>query len=173
MKNVTYINAGAGSGKTHCLTETLTSLIKKGEVKPEQVILTTFTTKAANEFKEKAKAFLFNEGLYEEAVQLDNAMIGTVHSVCQRMIGKYWFNLGLSPNMGVMAEDDTAYYISQSLAELPTDEEVKLLHDFARYFDIRETDGFKVKYTIHYNFWQEHLKSIIGFATNYELEDFS
>ena len=53
MKNVTYINAGAGSGKTHCLTETLTSLIKKGEVKPEQVILTTFTTKAANEFKEK------------------------------------------------------------------------------------------------------------------------
>lgn len=172
MKNVTYINAGAGSGKTHCLTETLTSLIKKGEVKPEQVILTTFTTKAANEFKEKAKAFLFNEGLYEEAVQLDNAMIGTVHSVCQRMIGKYWFNLGLSPNMGVMAEDDTAYYISQSLAELPTDEEVKLLHDFASYFDIRETDGFKVKSIIHYNFWQEHLKSIIGFATNYELEDF-
>ena len=119
MKNITYINAGAGSGKTHCLTETLTKLIKEGKVKPEQVILTTFTKKSANEFKEKAKAFLFNEGLYEEAVQLDDAMIGTVHSVCQRMIGKYWFHLGLSPNMGVMAEEDTAYYISQSLAGLP------------------------------------------------------
>lgn len=173
MKNVTYINAGAGSGKTHRLTETLTKLIKEGKVKPEQVILTTFTTKAANEFKEKAKAFLYNEGLYEEAVQLDDAMIGTVHSVCQRMIGKYWFHLGLSPQMGVMAEEDTAYYISQSLAELPTDAELKLLYDFARYFDIRETDDFRTKSTIHYNFWQEHLKSIIGFATNYELEDFS
>ena len=173
MKNVTYINAGAGSGKTHRLTETLTGLIKAGKAKPAQVILTTFTTKAANEFKEKAKAFLFNEGLYEEAVQLDEAMIGTVHSVCQRMIGKYWFHLGLSPDMGVMVEEDTSYYISQSLAELPADDELKLLHDFARYFDIRETDGFRVKSTIHYDFWQEHLKGIIDFASNYELEDFA
>ena len=29
MKNVTYINAGAGSGKTYRLTETLTALIKE------------------------------------------------------------------------------------------------------------------------------------------------
>ena len=28
MKNVTYINAGAGSGKTYRLTKTLTALIK-------------------------------------------------------------------------------------------------------------------------------------------------
>lgn len=59
MKNVTYINAGAGSGKTYRLTETLTALIKEKKVKPSEVILTTFTTKAANEFKEKAKAFLY------------------------------------------------------------------------------------------------------------------
>ena len=172
MKNVTYINAGAGSGKTYRLTETLTNLIKSEKVKPEQVILTTFTAKAANEFKEKAKAFLYDEGLYDAAIQLDHAMIGTVHSVCQRMIGKYWFHLGLSPNMGVMAEEDTAYYISQSLSELPTDEELKVLHGFARYFDIRVTEGYMVKKAINYDFWQDHLKAVIGFATNYELEDF-
>ena len=173
MKNVTYINAGAGSGKTYRLTETLTNLIKAKKVKPEQVILTTFTTKAANEFKEKAKAFLFDAGLYDEAVQLDHAMIGTVHSVCQRMIGKYWFNIGLSPNMGVMAEDDTTFYISQSLAELPTEEELKLLQDFARYFDLHEKDGYISKKTINYDFWQDHLKSVIDYATNYELDDFA
>ena len=145
MRNVTYINAGAGSGKTYHLTKTLTELIKEKKVKPEQVILTTFTTKAANEFKEKAKAFLFDEGMYEEAVRLDHAMIGTVHSVCQRMIGKYWFNLGLSPNMGVMAEEDTKYYISQSLAELPTKDELKELHGFAKEFDSHERDGYKIK----------------------------
>ena len=173
MKNVTYINAGAGSGKTYHLTKTLTELIKEKKVKPEQVILTTFTTKAANEFKEKAKAFLFDEGMYEEAVRLDHAMIGTVHSVCQRMIGKYWFNLGLSPNMGVMAEEDTKYYISQSLAELPTEDELKVLHDFAKEFDLHEKDGYKIKSVINYDFWQGHLKRIIDFATNYELEDFA
>ena len=58
MKNVTYINAGAGSGKTYRLTKTLTALIKAKNAKPSEVILTTFTTKAAIEFKEKAKAFL-------------------------------------------------------------------------------------------------------------------
>ena len=173
MKNVTYINAGAGSGKTHTLTQTLTDLIKAGKVKPEQVILTTFTTKAANEFKEKAKAFLFNEGMYNEAVSLDHAMIGTVHSVCQKMIGKYWFNLGLSPNMGVMAEEDTAFYISQSLAELPKDDELKMLHEFASEFDIRVRDGYNVKNAIDYDFWQKDLKSIIDFATNYEIDDFT
>lgn len=173
MKNITYINAGAGSGKTHKLTTILTDLIKSEKVKPEQVILTTFTTKAANEFKEKAKAFLFQEGLYEEALRLDHAMIGTVHSVCQRMIGKYWFNLGLTPNMGVMAEEDTAYYISQSLADLPTEEELKTLHAFAKEFDLREADGFKVKATIDYDFWQKHLKKVIELATNYELNDFA
>lgn len=173
MKNVTYINAGAGSGKTHTLTQTLTDLIKAGKVKPEQVILTTFTTKAANEFKEKAKAFLFKEGMYNEAVSLDHAMIGTVHSVCQKMIGKYWFNLGLSPNMGVMAEEDTAFYISQSLAELPTDDELKALHEFASEFDIRVRDGYSVKSTIDYDFWQADLKNIIDYATNYEIDDFT
>mgnify|MGYP004442844097 CR=1 FL=1 len=173
MKNVTYINAGAGSGKTYRLIETLTSLIKEGKVKPEQVILTTFTTKAANEFKEKAKAFLFDEGMYEEAVQLDHAMIGTVHSVCQRMIGKYWFNLGLSPNMGVMAEEDTTFYMSQSLAELPTDNELRQLHEFARYFDLRQKEGFTVSNQIDHTIWQGHLKSIIDFATNYEIDDFT
>lgn len=175
MKNVTYINAGAGSGKTHRLTETLTKLIKedrKDKVRPEQVILTTYTVKAANEFKEKAKAFLYNEGLYEEAIQLDNALIGTVHSVCQRMIGKYWFNLGLAPDMGVMSEEDTEFYISQSLAELPTDDELAMLHSFCKEFDIKEVgEDYTVK-GLDYNFWQKHLKNIIKYATNYELSDF-
>lgn len=166
MKNVTYINAGAGSGKTYRLTETLTALIKEKKVNPSEVILTTFTNKAANEFKEKAKAFLYDEGLYDAAIELDHAMIGTVHSVCQRLIGKYWFHLGLSPSMGVMAEEDTAYYISQSLSELPTEEELKVLHQFARYFDLREMKDFKPTSSIYYNVWQGHLKAIIGYATN-------
>lgn len=62
MKNVTYINAGAGSGKTYRLTETLTALIKEKKVKPSEVILTTFTTKAANEFKEKPRPFYMMRG---------------------------------------------------------------------------------------------------------------
>lgn len=170
MKNVTYINAGAGSGKTYTLTKELLGLIKSG-VNPEKVILTTYTTKAAGEFREKAKAELYANGLFDAALRLDQALIGTVHSVCQRMIGKYWFNLGLSPDMSVMAEEDVKYYLSQSLAELPTDDELKFLHEFCRSFDIRETVDFK-PLGLDYDFWQGHLKQIIEFTTSYEIADY-
>lgn len=173
MKNVTYINAGAGSGKTYRLTETLTNLIKGGKVKPEEVILTTFTIKAANEFKEKAKAALIDEGMYDEASRLDHAMIGTIHSVCQRLVSKYWFHLGLAPDMGVMTDDDATYYTSQSLAELPTEEELKMLHHIAKDFGMGTYNDYgSMTSIIDYNFWQDHLKKIIGLATNYEIENF-
>ncbi|MCD8296226.1 MAG: UvrD-helicase domain-containing protein [Prevotella sp.] len=171
MENVTYFNAGAGSGKTYTLTQKLVELILNG-VKPEQVILTTFTTKAASEFKEKAKAELYKEGLYDSATHLDQAMIGTVHSVCQQFIGKYWFHLGLSPNMNVMAEEDTQYYLSQSLAELPTENELHLLHEYCMKFDVRERQGFFVG-DLDYDFWQGQLKKIIEFTTNYEIDDYA
>ena len=130
MKNVTYINASAGSGKTYTLTHKLAELIKNGKVKPDQVIMTTFTVKAANEMKEEAKKVLYENGLFDAATQLDQAMIGTIHSVANSLIKKYWFFLGLSPDMGVLAEEDTQFYISQSLSDLPTHDELKQLHDF-------------------------------------------
>ena len=39
MKNVTYINASAGSGKTYTLTHKLAELIKSGLVRSEQVMI--------------------------------------------------------------------------------------------------------------------------------------
>ena len=56
MKNVTYVSAGAGSGKTYFLTEKLSSILESGEVKGENVMMTTFTELAAGELKTKAKA---------------------------------------------------------------------------------------------------------------------
>ena len=130
MKNVTYINASAGSGKTYKLTHQLAELVSEGKVKPEQVIMTTFTVKAATEMKEKAKQVLYEKGCFDEATRLDQALIGTIHSVANALIKKYWFFLGLSPDMGVMADEDTEFYISQSLSDLPTQEELKLLNTF-------------------------------------------
>ncbi len=175
MKNVTYINAGAGSGKTYTLTETLAKLIASKEVSPEQVILTTFTKKAANEFKEKAKSFLYKRGLYEEAIRLDQAMIGTIHSVAKNFINKYWFYLGLTPDMGAMEDEETKFYISQSLSDLATDAELRTLHSFCVIFNI--TYGYSsdpgAPKGISYDFWQADLKRIIEYTTNYGVTDYS
>ncbi|MBQ1723203.1 MAG: UvrD-helicase domain-containing protein, partial [Muribaculaceae bacterium] len=76
MKNITYINAGAGSGKTTELTKTLAQLLKEGECKPSEVILTTFTEAAAAEFRQKARAKLYENNMPEVASQFAAATIG-------------------------------------------------------------------------------------------------
>lgn len=171
MKNVTYINASAGSGKTYTLTHKLAELIKSGVVRPDQVIMTTFTVKAANEMKEEAKKVLYENGLFEASTQLDQAMIGTIHSVANSLIKKYWFFLGLSPDMGVMAEEDTQFYISQSLSELPTHEELNQLHAFCESVGI-QYGYFSVKNGLNYDFWKSDIEKVIALTTNYEIESY-
>ena len=171
MKNVTYINASAGSGKTYTLTHKLAELIKSGLVRPDQVIMTTFTVKAANEMKEEAKKVLYENGLFEASTQLDHAMIGTIHSVANSLINKYWFFLGLSPDMGVMAEEDTQFYISQSLSELPTHEELNQLHAFCESVGI-QYGYFSGKNGLNYDFWKSDIEKVIALTTNYEIESY-
>ena len=96
MKNVTYINAGAGSGKTYTLTKILAEKLSerdengKSLIMPSQVILTTFTDLAATEFREKARVQILENGNFSAAAQMDSAAIGTVHSVALYFIKKFW-----------------------------------------------------------------------------------
>lgn len=168
MKNVTYINAGAGSGKTYNLTELLSEVLGTKQARPDEVILTTFTVKAANDFKEKSKAKLFGKGMFEEANMLDGALIGTIHSVAYSIISRFWYYLGLPPKPQIMTEEDGDVYRAQSLGTLPTKMELDFLKDFAEQFEIKEPMGSM----IDYDFWQCHLNAIIGFTTNYEIKDY-
>ena len=169
MKNVKYISASAGSGKTYSLTKALTEAIQKGEVEPENVILTTFTKAAASEFKEKAKAMLYENGLIMEAARLDQALIGTIHSVAESMILRYWYILGLSPKISPIAEEDKAFFKEQSLVNLLREEELAFLNGFAEDFSIKVQRAHK----IDYEYWKTDLSQILEFATNYGITDFN
>ena len=173
MKNVTYISAGAGSGKTYTLTTKLAELVAKDKndpehVEPEQVILTTFTVKAANEFKEKAKAELYKIGKYDEASRLDHALMGTIDSVASSLIQKYWYTIGLSPKQGVMDDSAKATYINQSIANIPTDDDLHFFTRFRKAFNI--TDG---DYNPDDNFWKRHLKDIVEKSISFDITDYS
>lgn len=184
MKNVEYISASAGSGKTYTLTHKLADAVrgysvdKEGnkhtvtKIEPEQVILTTYTVKAATEFREKAKAAMHEAGLHDEAERLDQAMIGTVHSVADAFIHKYWYRLGISPELNVMTDDDKDFFINQSLATLPTEQELKRLNNFSYQFTI----GYKYgsgKFGINYEHWQDDLKKIVDYTTNYDIRNYT
>lgn len=173
MKNVTYISAGAGSGKTYTLTTKLAELISKDKndpehVDPEQVILTTFTVKAANEFKEKAKAELYKIGKYEEASRLDHALMGTIHSVASFLIQKYWYTIGLSPKQAVMDDADKAIYINQSIANIPTDADLKFFARFRKLFNVVNSENKP-----DHSFWKNHLKDIVEKSISFDITDYS
>ena len=169
MKNVTYYSAGAGSGKTYKLTHLLADKIQGG-VSPNEVILTTFTKAAAADFRERARAALYEAGLHEQAALLDQALIGTVHSVGEAFIRCYWYLLGLSPEMKVMDEDSTKVYISQSLSQLPTPEDIRMFREFQQAFNISKSDGNRT--VADPMFWKNWLNSVISMGESYRVEDF-
>ena len=169
MKNVTYYNAGAGSGKTYKLTHILADRIRKG-LNPAEVILTTFTKDAAADFKERARAVLYEEGLHNEAAMIDLAVIGTVHSVGENFIKRYWYLLGLSPEMNVMDEESTRFYINQSLAALPTPDDIELFRNFRKTFNLtHEENGIFGR--PHEMFWKDWLNNIIDNAIVYRVDN--
>jgi len=71
----TVVVSGAGSGKTHLLTERVRSLLDQG-VPPAEVMVTTYTTKAAAELLER----LDSKGI-------TGITVGTMHSISYRMLG--------------------------------------------------------------------------------------
>lgn len=158
MKNTTFVSAGAGSGKTYKLTEDIARIIKegKGKFSAEQVILTTYTKAAAAELREKVRSKLYSEGLYRDAMNVDNAAIGTIHSIAFQFVSRYWYLLGVSANVSIMAEEDSKFYVSQSLASLPSDVQLAL-------FDrVLKSLCIVGKYHTSPDFWKDELKSLIG-----------
>ena len=161
MKNVKYISASAGSGKTHTLTQILTDAVKNKLVEPENVILTTYTKAAAAEFKEKAKAMFYENNLLPEADRLDQALIGTIHSVAESLIIKYWYVLGISPKLNIITEENQQTFMARSLVDLLEEKDQTCLKDFMKEFSLYEEE-----------FWQNDLNKIFEYATSYTIKDF-
>ena len=104
------IFAGAGSGKTRVLTFKISHLIKKGVVKPEEILAVTFTNKAAEVMKLRVNALLKNN------VQVNN--IGTFHSICAKLLRNEIKHLGFTKNFAIYDRADQISLIKIIMAEL-------------------------------------------------------
>ncbi len=164
MINIEYINAGAGSGKTTTLTKILSEKLGNGDYKPSEVILTTFTELAASEFREKSRERLYSDNHADVAAELDSATIGTVHSVALNFIKKYWYLIGVSPDMKVMSEDDLQVYISESLGDYVNPDDLDFFRSYSLYFDLRN-QGRQ-----NFDYWKDHLLAIIDKVNNYDVD---
>ena len=166
MINTTFYNAGAGAGKTYKLTHKLAEVIRKENVRPDGVILTTFTDAAAADFRERAKKVLYEEGMYEEALALEQAKIGTVDSVALDFVKKFWYILGCAQDVNVMTAEDTQQLIDRSLANIPTDEELDTLQKLAQELNIT-TKKENNSTVLDEDFWKDQLKAVINCMLQY------
>ena len=105
LHNVTMITASAGTGKTYSLMGEIAREINSG-TKPSQILATTFTKKAAAELIDRVQAELFGQERPDAARQMSVSMVGTVNSVCSRLLQEYAVDAGLSPALQVIAEDE-------------------------------------------------------------------
>ncbi len=117
--NIKIISAGAGSGKTYRLTNEMVKLLKSG-VKPSGIIATTFTNKAAAELQERVRVKLLEDGMPDAANELANALIGTVHSIGTKLLKRFAFEAGVSPEIEIIADEDRQILFNKSLANTLT-----------------------------------------------------
>lgn len=74
--------AGPGSGKTRVLIEKVSYLINKKKIKPENIVLTTFTINAAEELRQKIQNNIRNK-------DISAMFIGTIDSFCDNLIKQF------------------------------------------------------------------------------------
>lgn len=98
----TLVLAGAGSGKTRTITYRVAYLLERG-VRPSNILLVTFTNKAAREMTGRLEHILGSSsgGLWT----------GTFHSIANRLLRTYAPRLGFQQNFTILDSDDSASLI--------------------------------------------------------------
>jgi DNA helicase-2/ATP-dependent DNA helicase PcrA len=107
------ILAGAGSGKTRVLTHRAAHLVESHKALPENLLLLTFTNKAAGEMKNRMAQLLSQNS----KVASENCFAGTFHSFSCRLLRKYGPKIGIDSNFTIYDSDDSENLIRTILSD--------------------------------------------------------
>lgn len=106
------IMAGAGSGKTRVLTHKVMYLMLVKHIDPTNILMVTFTNKAAKEMKERIQKFMDITHVSQQP------LIATFHALCAKLLridGKY---IGLSSKFTIYDSSDQVDVIKEAMARL-------------------------------------------------------
>ena len=141
------IEASAGTGKTYALESIVLKLVQQKEYDATNILLVTFTEKAAGELKDRIRKAL--EAAGKLPANFDEMTICTIHSFCRQLLTEYAFENGVPMKSEIGG--DSNHLAHKAVLEALKDER------FAqRYKDtilgVMEESGFKtinelVKYT--------------------------
>ncbi|WP_246057587.1 UvrD-helicase domain-containing protein [Leptospira gomenensis] len=91
-----FVEASAGTGKTYTIMEIVGDLIQHHRIPLKEILVLTYTEKAAGELKERLRKKLIRTGLNKEARELDQVTISTIHGFCNMILREYPVETGTS-----------------------------------------------------------------------------
>lgn len=115
------VEAAAGTGKTTVLVERLVAILEQGLGRVDGLAAVTFTRKAAGELKLRLReeldkrlvelraagvADMRTRNLETAISRLEEASIGTIHSLCAEVLRERPVEAGIDPGFGELAEDE-------------------------------------------------------------------
>ena len=113
--------AGPGSGKTKTLVDRIVNLVMKG-VEPEQMMVGTFTEKAAKELIPRISNRLIAEG---KDVNLNEMYVGTLHSIFLRFLEENREYTRLKRNYRLFDQFEQVFTIFRHIKEFMAVDEIK------------------------------------------------
>jgi len=167
--NIAITSAGAGTGKTYHLCSIIAAALTTGipkdkchpkdliKCRPGAFIATTFTKKAATELKERIRSRLLKEGHHEEAMRVEEALVGTVHSVCARIVERFAFEAGISPRLRVLDEAFEKILLSQSIEQCSSLADIGEMERLCRRLGQTNSQTFESQ-------WRDQIRGVISAA---------
>lgn len=117
------ITAGPGTGKTFTLVQRAIYIIQECGILPEQILMATFTDKAAKEIVTRITNELASRNI---SVNVNEMYVGTFHSLCLRIIKEHLEYTRLKRNYRLLDTFDQKYLVFQNISKF------------------RESDGFEL-----------------------------
>ena len=157
--------AGAGSGKTRALTYRAARLIERG-VKPERILLATFTNKAARAMLARVKTLVNDD--------ISRLCGGTFHHNAHIILRHNAHLLGYQNNFSIMDSEDAGQLMTTCLAEVKSradDDKFPRGNVLADIVSLSHNKTETIENVVQdrYPFFYRYLEDITVVASRYEL----
>jgi len=107
--------SGAGTGKTRVLIARTKYILDNNLAKPWQIMLLTFTNKAANEIKNRLIKNI------DSNINISDLWVGTFHSICLKILRANFEKAGLNQNFIILGEDEQKTVIKSAISNMNLD----------------------------------------------------
>jgi uncharacterized protein (TIGR00375 family) len=141
------VAAGPGTGKTFTLVERMARLLVTGHP-PENLFAITFTTKAADELRERLALRLPGEG--------HRVFSGTFHAFCL-----HWLRRA-QPNLAVIGDETRQLLLKQLFAHLNQQQRSQIRAEIISHFHFRATHGHTLPPSAPVQSYLQHLEEVVA-----------